>query len=160
MGAYRKLPFQLSQGVGAIADDAAAGFNLSDAVSEKTLISSVENTLGVSDFTVGEGPIVVYVAHSDYSDAEVAEAINAASGWDTGNKIAREQAKRLVRIIATLRLDDQGEDVVNDGRPFKTKLNWMLETGQTLQYGVFAQGGALTTGGNIEVAGHANGWAR
>ncbi len=160
MAGYRKLPFQLRQGIGGIADDAFAGFNLGDSVSEKTWVSSVKAVYGLQDFTVGEGPVVLVVAHSDYSDTEVAEAIEADTAWDTGNLVAREQATRKVRVIGTFTLTDQGEEVLNDGRNITTKLGWMLETGQTIQYGIFAAGGAVTTGAAITCTGYANGWAR
>ncbi len=160
MSGYRKLPFQLTQSIGAITSDEFGGFNLPDAVSEKTWVSSVRASYGIHNFTVGEGPVLCYVAHSDYSDAEVAEYINSTSGWDTGNLIAREQASRKVRLIGNFQLTDQGEEVLVEGRAIHTKVGWMLETGATLQFGLFASGGTLTTGGTLTVTGFANGWAR
>ena len=160
MAGYTKLPFQDRLAMGAIVDDAFAGQNLQDVVSEKTWISSVKSIYGLQDYTVGEGPAAVYVAHSDYTDAEVAEYINSVDSWDTGNLIAREQAGRKIRLIGAFTLKDQGEEVLNDGKPIHTKCGWMLESGDTLQYGLFASGGAITTGALLSVDGHANGWAR
>ncbi len=160
MAGYIKLPFQQTQDQGAISADAFAGFNLQDVVSERTWVSSVKAVYGLQDFTVGEGPAVLYVAHSDYTDAEVAEYINSVDSWDTGNLVAREQAARKVRMIGIFALRDQGEEILNDGKPLTTKVGMMLDTGDTLQYGLFAAGGTITTGAILTAVGHANGWKR
>lgn len=155
-----KLPISEEMAVGAIGDQGFSGIDVGETVNERTFVSSVVASYGLNNFTAGEGPVGIYIAHSDYTNAEVAEAILATNGWDRGNKVAREQAKRLVRLVGLAEIEDDGEEKLFDGRPRKIKLNWLLEEGDTLQFGVFALSGTITAGGQIDVLGHANGWLR
>ncbi len=160
MKGYQKLPFDLGAAIGAVTNGEVNGVNIGDTVNDRMWLSSVRCAYGIRDFTVGEGPIVFGVAHSDYSNTEIEEAVEAVTSWDLGDLIAREQANRKVRTIGTFALTDQGEEVLNDGKPVTTKLGWILEAGDTLQYWVLAVGGTLTTGGILEATGHANAWRR
>lgn len=157
---YRKLPFRFDNAIGAVTNDQFVGLDLADTVSDRTWVSSMDITCGIYDYTVGEGPVNVYVAHMDYTDAEIAEAIEADSGWNYGDLVAREHARRKVRHVGSFSLKDQGEEVLNEGRVFKVKLNMMLEENQTLQIGVHATGGGLTAGAILQVMGVVHGWRR
>ncbi len=134
----------------------------SETMEEAGRVASVDLTWSMNDFTdeVGDGPIVVGLAHSDYTNAEMEEAIEAGSGsWGRGNQIAREQANRKVRTVGVF--DTTGValslDHLNDGLPIKTKLNWYLATGQTISIWAYNAGSAaLTTGASVSVLGHAN----
>ena len=159
MKGYVKLPFRLQGGLGAITSGQFSGIDLGDTVNERTWISSVFAAFGLQGLTVGEGPHVLYVAHSDYSNTEVEEAIKAATSWDQGDLVSREQANRKVRLIGNIG-GESADEVLNDGKPMRIRLGFMLEEGDTLQFGVFAQTGNITTGAAISVAGHANGWKR
>lgn len=108
--------------------------------------------------TAGEGPIVVGVAHSDYTDAEIEEVLENVGSWDEGDMIDQEKARRLVRRIGQINSPATAEDgLLNDGKPLKIKLNWLLTTGQTLSFFAFNKGGSsLTTGSYLVVEGHAN----
>lgn len=160
MKGYMKLPFAEDSAIGAVTDQEFSGIDIGNTVNERTYVSSIKVAVGLNAFTPGQGPIGVYVAHSDYSNAEVAEAILATQSWDRGNKIAREQAKRFVRLIGMAEIQDDGEENLFDGRSIRIKLGWLLEEGDTLQFGVFAISGTLTTGGQLNCLGHANGWLR
>ncbi len=160
MRGYMKLPFEEEAAVGAVADAAFSGVDLSDTVNERTYVSSIDLAVANNAFTAGQGPIGVYVAHSDYSNAEIAEAIIATGSWDRGDKIAREHAKRLVRLLGVMEIEDDGQEKLWDGGSRKFKLGWLLEEGDTLQFGVFARSGALTSGGQLILLGHANAWLR
>ncbi len=100
-----------------------------------------------------EGPIVVGFAHSDYSVTEVKEAIEAAAAIAPGDLVAREQGNRLVRIIGSF--DSHSADqVLNDGKPISTKLNWDIPIG--FQVDIFAYneiGASLTTGNVVQFDG-------
>ncbi len=159
MKGYQKLPFDFGGAIGAVANGKVNGVDIGDTVNDRMWLSSVKAVYAVRDFTSGEGPIVFGVAHSDYSNDEVEQAVEAITSWDLGDLIAREQANRKVRTIGTFALDE-GEETLNDGKPVRTKLGWILEAGDTLQYWVLAVGGALTTGGILEATGHANAWRR
>jgi hypothetical protein len=160
MKGYRKLPIRERAAMGAVGDGAAVGIDVSDTVTEKTLISSIVVGIGLNDFTAGEGPVGVFVAHSDYTDQEIEEALETSTSWDEGDLVAREKANRKVRLLGMAQIEDDGEEVLFDGRQRKFKLNWILEAASTLQFGVYAQGGALTSGGQLDILGHANGWSR
>ncbi len=135
-------------------------------MNERTLVSSTIATYPLQNFTAiaTAEPITIGVAHSDYSDAEIEEVIENAGSWDPGNKIAQGQAKRLVRTIGTFDTPQSVEDFValNDGRTIKTKLNWMLNTGDGLQYWAYNAGAAAvgTTVPVIRMQGHANLWLK
>ncbi len=159
MKGYQKLPFTESAAVGAVATGTVSATNLTDSVNARTRVSSVKATYAIRDFTAGEGPITFGWAHSDYSNTEIEEALEAANSWDRGDKVAREQANRLVRIVGGFEIEDDLEEKFAEGRMVTTKLNWTLEEGDTLKSWVYAKGGALTTGGILSIQGHANGWA-
>ena len=160
MKGYQKLPFDFGGAIGAVTNGEVNGVDIGDTVNDRMWLSSVKAVYGIRDFTAGEGPITFGVAHSDYSNTEIEEAVEAVTSWDLGDLIAREQANRKVRVIGIFEIDDDGEEVLNDGKPVRTKLGWMLEAGDTLQYWVLAQSGTLTTGGVLEATGHANAWRR
>ncbi len=51
--------------------------------------------------------------------------------------------------------------VLNDGKPIKTKLNWILQEGQTLAFVGYNMGSVQvqTTTPDVRILGHANLWA-
>ncbi len=131
---------------------------------ERMLASSLVATWSIDDLLAGQGPLIFGVAHSDYTDAEIEAYIENAGSWDTGDKIAQEVGKRLVRIIGSM-VGEQGtgtDDVrFNSGRPIKTKLNWMLNTGDTLRLWAYNKDtGALTLNAILNADGHINLWSR
>ncbi len=97
------------------------------------------------------------LAHSDYSAAEIEECLEAQSAMDLGDKIAQEQGNRLVRSIGKFASNaNAGSGVVfNEGRPWKTRLNWMLSIGDTLNLWI-RNGSAViwTTGSTVGIQGH------
>ncbi len=96
--------------------------------------------------TAGEGPLVFGVAHGDYSVTEIKECIEAEASWVSADKVANEQANRLVRRIGVFSGLGTDEDY-NDGKPVQTRLNWQIVAGQTIDAWVYNQSGAtLTTG--------------
>ncbi len=149
--------------LGTLASGATIGDTWDETVNEKTLISSIVAAWSLDNITAGQGPLTFGVAHSDYTDAEIQEVIDNAGSWDTGNKISQEQAKRLVRVIgdfASPAGSGAGDLEFNDGRVIKTKLNWMLATGDTLKMWVHNRSGAAiaTTVPVLKATGHANLW--
>ncbi len=104
----------------------------------------------------GEGPVLVGYAHSDYTATEVKECLESQASIDIGNKTSQEQANRLVRIVgafAGIALSG-GDEVLNDGKPIKTRLNWLIPIGDTVDIFAYNEtGSTLTTGGLIEADG-------
>ncbi len=136
-----------------------------ETVVERTLISSIVSTWSLDGMVAGQGPILFGIAHSDYGATEIEEVIENTGGWNEGDKVSQEIAKRQIRIIGQF-VGTQGtgtNDVkFNEGKPVKTKLNWILVTGQTLSMWAYnISGAALTTADPEMLAnGHANLWAR
>ncbi len=100
------------------------------------------------------------LAHSDYSAAEIEECLEASASIDAGNHIEREKANRLVRSIGTFVGDPLagGDKQFNDGKPMKTKLNWLLTPGDTLHMWirngsatVYTTGAAIIAQGDLWV---------
>ncbi len=133
-------------------------------VTERTLVSSIVATWMLNNLTGSQGPLLVGVAHSDYSDAQIEAVIENAGSWDEGDKIDQEIAKRLVRTIGAFigkpGPSGVGDDVLNDGKPIKTKLNWILTEGDTLKMWVYNMDTAalVTTVPIVSAEGHANLW--
>ncbi len=97
------------------------------------------------------------LAHSDYTAAEVEECLESQASIDLGDKVAQEQANRLVRSIgrATGSGVTGGGRAFNDGKPMKTKLNWLLSTGDQLNVWIRNGSGIVyTTGAAMSVQGH------
>ncbi len=131
---------------------------------ERTLISSIVATWSLDQLTGAQGPLIFGVAHSDYSDAQIEEVIENTGSWDEGSKSAEEISRRLVRQIGTFvsrkTPSEPGDEEFNDGKPMKTKLNWVLSSGDTLRmwaYNVSASALA-TTVPVMRANGHANLW--
>ncbi len=135
-------------------------------VIDRSLISSIVAIYSLRSFTpvANAGPILIGVAHSDYTGAEIEEFLETTDSWDEGNKVEQEVSKRLIRRIGTIDTPDDAADtsVLNDGKPIKTKLNWILNQGQTLQLWVYNLGSVdvMTTTPVVDIAGHANLWPR
>ncbi len=131
---------------------------LSDTVDDSVYAISMDARVAIRNVTAGEGPIVVGVAHSDYTAAEIEECLEAVASWDRGDKIALEQAARKVRTVGTF--SNVGtEEVLNNGMETRTRLGFMLEPGTTLDWWAWNKSGAaLTTGAVVEANGQV--WAR
>ena len=97
------------------------------------------------------------LSHGDYTAAEVEECLEALSSIDLGNKIAQEQANRLVRSIGTMENTSAGTDGgmnFASGRQVKTKLNWRLSSGHEINLWIRNGSDTVwTTGANISVQG-------
>ncbi len=107
---------------------------------------SLRLTWAMLGHTAGEGPIHVGVAHSDYTATEIEEWFEQTASIDQGNKIANEQSDRLCRMVGTFS-GVSTDEVLNDGKPIHTKLNWNVREGQTINTWAFNDsGGPLTTG--------------
>ncbi len=135
-------------------------------VDEVARVSSVKCTYTLSDFTqIGNaGPILVCIAHSDYSLAEIEAWVERVTSWSSGDLIAQEVSNRRIRKIGIFPgvPSDNTSVTLNDGKPIKTKLNWRLNTGQGLKFFLYNLGtGALaTTDPNVNIQGKANLWFR
>ncbi len=138
----------------------AAGFD--EAVQERTLVSSIVASYSVADWTAiaANGPLLVGIAHGDYSDAEIEEWIETTGSWDEGDLVQQEVASRKIRRVGVLTDPDAAtkSSVLNDGKAIKTKLNWILNQGITLKLWAYNMGTAAfaTTDPRVRAQGHVN----
>ncbi len=106
--------------------------------------------------TDGEGPLGFGIAHGDFSADEIEEYLNLSL---TGpfDKINNEKNSRGRYIRRVGRFPQHNADApsnqFNDGKPIKTKLNWMNESGQNTAIWCENQGAGATTGRIVSVTG-------
>ncbi len=118
------------------AKDVVAGA-ITAAVADKLRIISAELTYQwVETQAVIDGGLEFGLSHSDYSAAEVEECLEAAGSIDLGDKIAQERANRLVRSLGTINQFTDSTVGADHGTfpntPIKTRLNWLMSEGDTL----------------------------
>ncbi len=166
MGKYIRGDMDEQLSLGTLAAKTAVKGNFDQTVNERTFVSSVVATWALSEFTKssGDGPILVGLAHSDYSAAEIEAVIENAGSWNEGDLVAQEVGARKIRRIGIFATpDDEAQTVVlNDGRPIKSKLGWTLLQGQTLAQWAYNLGTSAlaTTAPTLNTQGHANLWPR
>ncbi len=139
--------------LGTLADKDMLIASLTIASDEEYRALSVALTWALRGLTAGEGSIIVGLAHGDYTAAEVEEWFEAAAAISRGDKILNEQNSRLCRQVGTFS-GVAAAEVLNDGKPITTKLNWHIPEGKTLNIWVYNNsGGPLTTGAALPVNG-------
>ncbi len=153
--------------LGTLGANTLIGSNVADTVVDTTWISSVRATWTMDLFTAStsDGPVLVGIAHSDYSDAEIEEWVeNITGSWDAGDMVSQEIAQRKCRQVGIF---DNPQDTtvaarINDGNPITTKAGWMLSPGDTVRIWAYNTGdGALqTTDPAVCCQGHANLWPK
>ncbi len=119
---------------------------------------SVDVLASIVDLTAGEGPITFGVAHADYTDAEIEEALET-NFLGPANLTQKEKMGRMVRRIGQF----DGETThqrLRDGKPIRVKLGWDLHSGtEGIRFWAYNEtGNTLTTGAlirfNARVYGH------
>ncbi len=138
-------------------------------VTESAWISSVKMFISMTNYTpvAAAGPIQVWIAHSDYSLAEIEEYIEEASNvsWDEGDMVSKEIMSRGRRIKMIGQFSPEGNAALEDthvisARPITTKLGFVLNTGKTVTFVFYNSGSAAltTTSPACQMVGHANLW--
>ncbi len=99
--------------------------------------------------TVGEGPLQVGMAHSDLSTTEIGEAL-IAEPTGPGDIVEREQSSRPVRNSGVFS-GFAANEVLNDGKPMRTKLGFTLDEEQNVLMWVknISLANPMTTGAAI-----------
>ncbi len=116
---------------------------------------SLDTLVSLHNLTAGQGPIIVGVAHSDYTDAEIEEFVENVTSWTQSDQISQERSRRKIRQIGVFS-GVGAEEVLNDGKPIRTKCRWQLQDGQALNFWAYnASGAVLTTGGVVDFFGKA-----
>ncbi len=166
MGRYIRGNVDEELALAALASKDVVGAAFDEVVNERTLISSIVANWSLANWTdiANAGPIVFGVAHGDYSDAEIEQWLESTGQWNEGDMISQEISARKIRQIGTLGGAATAADsqVMNDGKPVKTKLNWILLQGQSLRIWAYNSGSAAvaTTVPSLTANGHVNLWPR
>ncbi len=161
---YLKGKVNMSFNITTLASKDVASQAVADTVSERAWVSSVRAVWSLSEFTPGNdiGPILVGVAHSDYTAAEIEQWVENAGSWTEGNKVEQEIARRYIRQVGVFETPDDAADSVslNVGKAITTKCGWILNAGQTCSVWAYNQGTAAvgTTVPQINIDGHFNIW--
>ncbi len=161
---YLKGVIDVNMSLNAVAGNTGTRLVVTDSVTEKAWVSSIKCSYALGNMTPANnaGTFVLYVAHSDYTLAEIEEYIENLQSWEEGDMRQQEVARRKIRLVGTFQQTTDPLDRIplNDGRPVTTKCGWMLTTGQTLAFVAYNQGTAAnpTTIGQLPINGHANLW--
>ncbi len=166
MGRYIRGAVDEDMALGTLAAKTLVIQTFGNTVTERSLVSSVQLLWSMVGKSVADnqGPIMVGLCHSDYTAAEVEAWIEQQNSWQESDLVAREISGRKIRRVGVF--PEQGADlstqVLNDGKPIKTKLNWILNAGQSLDFWAYNNGSAAlaTTDPNVVISGHANLWPR
>ncbi len=147
-----------SLALGALANASLVSGIFGETVQNRTFAISMEAVWTLRDTTALEGGVLVGVAHSNYTDAEIEEFIENTGSWDEGDLSNQEIGKRKIRIVGSFPAVTS-DMVLNDGKPIKTKLGFILNQGISLRlWGYNRSGAALTTGSIVLISGWA--WLR
>ena len=136
-----QLDAALSLGTLANADLISGDLFSGDVVDDDTYMISTKLSWGIDDLTDGQGPILVGIAHGDYTDAEIEEWIEASNSLGSGNMIEKERSRRKCRRVGMFSGSGPVE-TLNDGKPISTKLRFMLSTGQNLKFWAYNKSGS------------------
>ena len=163
MGRYLRGNVDEELALTSLASKDVVGALFDETVNERTRVTSIVANYALGNLTPGAGigPVIFGVAHGDYSDAEVEEWLEMTGQWNEGDLVAtREVGRRLIRQIGVFETPDEVTDqvTVNDGKPVKTRLNWILLQGQTLRLWAFNSGSnpIATTSPSLTANGHVN----
>ncbi len=135
-GRYIKGNVDEELDLGTLASRTVASGAFDESASQRMVCTSIEATYTLAQFTdtASVGPIEVGIAHSDYDTTEITEYLQNGGSWDEGNKIQQEIARRQIRSLGIFEIKSNSgmNSVLNDGKPMKTRLNWVLNNGDTL----------------------------
>ncbi len=162
MGRYIRGAVDEDMNLGSLAAKTLVIQAFGDVVTERTLITSLDAMWSMIGKTIADnqGPIMVGVSHGDYTAAEVEAWIERQDSWKEADLIAREITGRKIRRVGVFPEGGASlsTQVLNEGRSIKTRLNWILNVGQTIDFWAYNNGSAAlaTTLPNVVVSGHVN----
>ncbi len=144
---YVPIPFSGTIALSSVATNIVVVSDILANLSQDLKVIAVESYMDLLDFTALEGPLIVGVAHGDYSVTEIKEYLDL-SFTSPDDKIAQERAGRLIRkmgVFSGLNTDES----LNDGKPvWARKMFWKIGDG-SVSLDAFAMnrgGGTLTSG--------------
>ncbi len=151
---FRAIRVNASLSLGTLAQFAMGIGNLVGSADGQYRVVSADLTWSISGLTVGEGPLAFGLNHSDYSTTEAKEWFDSAASISKGNKVLNEQRRRKCRQSGTFS-GALAAEVINDGKPIRTKFSMQSPIGTLVEFWVHNGGSAspLTTGATVRVAG-------
>ncbi len=156
---FKAVRFNGQLAAGALATLDLVSGNFITASDSAYRLKSIDFNAAWVDITdVIDGGMLFGIAHGDYTAAEIEEAIEASNSIDRGNKIANEQANRLVRVLGNFGSQGTvlGDINFNDGVVKRVKLNWPIEIGQVVSMWIYnSTADAWTTGSLLSLIGQA-----
>ncbi len=134
------------------------------ALETKQKMISVDCQFSIDNYTNTplDGPLVVGFNHSDYTVGEVQEALDTPVS-NQGSRTEIERNRRWVRRVGTLvpiGINDGtiGSMVLRNGQPIRTKLNWVINDGDALEFFALNSGSSgLATGAVLNISGTIHG---
>jgi len=154
------IPFETALNLSTLANDDVISVASMATFGEDIYIISVDCLFSVRGLTALEGPLQFGFSHSDLSDTEIKEALEAEL-TDPDDIIAKERARRPVRRVGQFS-GLNTDDIFNDGRVKRVRIKFSVGDGFTLDAWIKNRSGsALTTGANLGVTGTLYGrWQR
>ncbi len=151
-GALVPLKFQVQLALLTLGNDVALEIGAIPAIQQDFDIVTTHLLVGRREGTDGEGPIEFGFAASDYTVAEIVEALDATPLRNAGTEM--EKSRRKVRSYGQFSGSGTQESV-NDGLFVKRKMFLRIAAGMTTGNVFFVNrsGSALTTGTIMEVSG-------
>ncbi len=150
------IPVTAAIPLGTLGNDVVIKGSLLGTLLEDLFVISADLTWTLRDITIGETPIQVGIAHDDYTIAEILENLNV-SMLGPGTKIEQEQTRRLIRQVGMF-IGTQattGGISLNDGRPIRTKMKFVCQSGKDLAAWARNTSGVsnLATGAVVQIHG-------
>ncbi len=150
-GKIIKGKFDNSVTLGTLAANTGLLDRTDSSVADRTYILSMEGVHSINGLDAAN-TVYLGVAHSDYSLAEVEEWIEAQGAWDEGDLVQQEISRRKIRQIGVFTPE---ETALNEGKSLKTKLGFILNSGDGLNFWLYNPDAAgLTTGAEWTSLGH------
>ncbi len=146
------LKFQVQLALSTLGNDTALEVGCIPALQQDFDVISTDLIAALREQTAGEGPIEFGLAASDYTVAEIVEALDATPLRQVS--VEMERSKRRVRSYGQF-AGLVTEETMNDGNPVRRKMFLRVAAGMTTAnvFVVNRSGSTLTTGTILEISG-------
>ncbi len=139
--------------LGALAANAAISADFTADADEPLYMIDAKLSAGLRTHTVGEGPILVGIAHGSYSASDIEEWIESTSDLGTLSLKQQEITKRSIVFLGAVS-GALVDEALNGGVPIHVKLGFPLADGEGLVIWAYNRdAAALTTGSVVSSSG-------
>lgn len=126
------LPFNEVLNCDALASYDVTATQMSQVTNRDLYAISMDVSAAYETGAAPAGPVIVGVAHNDYTAEEIEEHLEVADSWDFSNKTDQEKRRRKVRKIGMFDGISTSEKLF-DGGTKRIPLKFMLNEGATLK---------------------------